>query len=428
MDFTYDIDVDYLLTCEINYELTIRGFPNGGDDSKRRKCLRRLLAADLKRPGVEYVWSVFNRDTDGAEIDVSITSVSSLVESFAGNIDASYQEIRSRLNHIKGRLRRITSTDPNVEAFRNDRLVSIIALEDDLLMKVADASPTEGGPVVVESDRPIATTSGNNVSATIPIADMTEVLVDHHAPHFNLPCQQHNIKLFKWGVSFDGKQPVLDFLERIEELRIARRVSKEDLFQSAVELFCDDALRWFRTMKFNFHNWDSLVQALKSHFLPPDYDHDVLLEIYGRKQKPHEKVVNFITSMLTLMARLCVPLSEEDQVKNITRNVLPGYRQQLVLIKPKTVSQLTSILVEFEPTIVTNVEAVKLKKDLGSLASPETQSNASNTLVCWNCQGVGHISFKCDKPRTKFCFGCGKRGVTRYACSRCQGNANGGSC
>ncbi|KAI5645450.1 membrane transport protein domain-containing protein [Phthorimaea operculella] len=48
------------------------------------------------------------------------------------------------------------------------------------------------------------------------------------------------------NLKYDGSSCVLVFLERVEELRRSRSISAESLFRSAVELFTDNALLWYR--------------------------------------------------------------------------------------------------------------------------------------------------------------------------------------
>nr|CAI5824407.1 unnamed protein product [Callosobruchus analis] len=60
----------------------------------------------------------------------------------------------------------------------------------------------------------------------------------------------------RWKVQFDGTSSVTTFLERIEELRSSRGVSKERLLRSASELLTKEALLWFRMMG-KFESWET---------------------------------------------------------------------------------------------------------------------------------------------------------------------------
>lgn len=60
----------------------------------------------------------------------------------------------------------------------------------------------------------------------------------------------------RWSITkFDRKSSISNFLERIEELRVSRGVSKDQLFRSATELFTDSALTWFRWARQTVFTW-----------------------------------------------------------------------------------------------------------------------------------------------------------------------------
>lgn len=58
-------------------------------------------------------------------------------------------------------------------------------------------------------------------------------------------------------------QQITAFLEKIEELRYSRGVSKEQLLKSANEIFTDSALYWFRSVRPTISTWDDLVRKLR---------------------------------------------------------------------------------------------------------------------------------------------------------------------
>lgn len=83
--------------------------------------------------------------------------------------------------------------------------------------------------------------------------------------------------LYRWNVKYDGQGSVNDFLQRIEELRVSRGVSKTQLLFPAAELFTGDALLWWRTQSFN--DWDELVLRIKEFFQPYNYEYSLWDEI-----------------------------------------------------------------------------------------------------------------------------------------------------
>lgn len=114
----------------------------------------------------------------------------------------------------------------------------------------------------------------------------------------------------RWNLRYDGIASVNDFLDRIEELRRSRGVSKTQLLRSAAELFSKDALLWFRTNQFS--SWDDLVRKLRDSFQP--YDYGIWEELRRRTQGAQERVIIFIASMEQLFNRLSIKPTEETLV------------------------------------------------------------------------------------------------------------------
>lgn len=62
----------------------------------------------------------------------------------------------------------------------------------------------------------------------------------------------------KWQLKFSGDprgMSVHSFLERVGELRVARGVSPQQLFESAIDLFDGKALLWYRSNRQRFSDW-----------------------------------------------------------------------------------------------------------------------------------------------------------------------------
>ena len=445
MEVSYEIEVECLTVPEVDYELSIRGFDVGSDEVKRRKCLRRLLAADYKRVGISYhACNPFNRDTDGVEIDRSISLVSSAIETYAGTLDSVVAEIRTRLNHLKGRILRISSDDKEAKPFKNDRLISVMSLEDDFLLKMPIVTPTEGVQRAVESDQATVASQLDSGSVTIPATDATEVLVGTPAINSSMLFRHSTASsVFKWGIKFNGEaaeESVAEVLQRIEELRVSRGVSKDDLFCAVTDLLEGSALSWYRSVRNSITSWDDFVLRLKAEFQPLDYENDLWNEIFHRVQGPDERVGTYFSCMINLFSRLSTSTTESQRLNVIRRNLAPYYLNHLGTSVIKTVDELSVACKQLEENRYhamrnsTNQRSSRVveptyayKKSKPQYSGRVRNVSALSNLVCWNCRETGHLSFKCDKPRTQFCFSCGKPGVSRRLCPLCSGNANGGS-
>nr|CAH7759129.1 unnamed protein product [Callosobruchus chinensis] len=260
-----------------------------------------------------------------------------------------------------------------------------------------------------------------------------------------------NPDVFRWNVRYSGRGSVTDFLERIEELRISRGVSKERLLQSAAELFSQEALLWYRTCSFS--SWDELCTQLRRTFQPFDYEYSLWDEIRRRTQGAQESVVSFVVVMKSLFRKLSQPLDELQMVSVIQRNFLPYIQTQLALHPCSTVSQLMDVAKSIEEAQLRAQKYQPPPTNSRGLVEPELryrkpdgvhfQTNTkamistvpfsppvSSTQVeavtigsqCWNCGSREHKFKRCPEPRRKFCFKCGKDEVTYPRCPNCQKN------
>lgn len=161
--------------------------------------------------------------------------------------------------------------------------------------------------------------------------------------------------------------------------------------------------------------------------------------------------------MESLFTRLCSPPSENFKLQLILRNLQPYFQHQLSLRPPNSIIELkyfcrniedTKIRTEKfkEPPICTpsTLEPeLTYHKPMGSRnkvfvheLEPNSQNfqnftlqdnshqseqlHAIRSLKCWNCNALGHAYNKCDKPKTKFCYGCGEKNTIKRNCTKCS--------
>lgn len=253
-----------------------------------------------------------------------------------------------------------------------------------------------------------------------------------------------------WNVKYNGQSSVTDFLERIEELRLSRGVSKEMLLRSAPEIFTRDALLWFRTRRFS--SWDDLVTQLRETFQPFDYEFSLWDEIHKRTQGSQERVISFVVSMEALFRKLPSPPSEVMKLQVIRRNLLPHIQRRLATERIENLQDLIRLSRSIEETEAriqkfappsTNYRNLlepalayhKPSSHLAVLESPLSLSSGSSEIVsevaalkttysssCWNCCEPGHHFRQCQKPLKRFCFKCGNENVISRNCPKCSKN------
>lgn len=272
------------------------------------------------------------------------------------------------------------------------------------------------------------------------------------------------VSVSKWNLKFSGNtatQGVNSFLERVEELRVARNLSYDQLFNEAVDLFEDQALIWFRSIRGKVSTWRDIVGLLRRHYLPRDYDDALWTEIRARIQGVDERPHIYIAIMTNLFNRLSNTPSEDIQLKYIRQNLHPYYTSHLALIRISSIDVLIEYCRELEETRDRNKKfrpnftasnfplepdlAYKpthsVKRQVHTISKSCTNfqqsvspnnvrfktksfSRGSTNLTCWNCHEKGHTYHKCDKERTLFCYVCGIPNATFSTCPKCKGNVS----
>ncbi|XP_073986148.1 uncharacterized protein [Rhodnius prolixus] len=162
------------------------------------------------------------------------------------------------------------------------------------------------------------------MQATVSMATRNDV------PH----ASRRDTKLYKWGLTFSGEETgctLAKFLEDVDMRMVSRSVSQEEVFRGFDDLLTGMAKIWFRAKGREFSSWQELVHGLKKTFQDPDYDDRLMEEIRRRTQGSDETPSLFIAKMASLFNRLSTPLTEEQKLrileKNIKRDHLPHLAQ-----------------------------------------------------------------------------------------------------
>lgn len=461
MDSNCRFQVPHLAVGELDYELRIRGVVTSRNMNEKRKILARLLNREKTSPGRNIDMSGYDvpPEEEMREIGVTLDSIKALVEEFEGNEgDTLFKRIMSRLGHLSGRISRMPIPDNDVSradhvTFKDESLASCLHLEAELFDKLTPAGSGDG--------------------SALAEASFIQPVVNVPAPVVNV---SRATNLSEWGVKFNGDpKSIFTFLERVDELAQARKVTNDDLFRSAVELFVGDAFVWYRSVKGTVSDWDSLVSRLKADFLPANFDDELWDQIKGRKLKKSESVVIFIAHLENLFKRLSREPAEVTKVKVIRQNLSSEFIAQLALVEISTVSELRNLCRKLEeslhsrakvsPTVqvcacstatrpVPQPTVDRVPSSTPKYRADRTQSlpsrNSVNTgtssgtpgpslpipstsrapvncqdqkgLTCWNCGRPNHSYRTCTSSRKKFCFRCGQPEVTVKTCPRCSKN------
>lgn len=409
----YDMQPQHLNDQEVKYELTIRGY-GVLDHDVNKKCLRRLLAADQLNKEKNYkLPKNIDLASEKTGILASLEEISELLDQNT-DIKQNIDQASSKLCHVIGRLSRL-SGNGDIAVFKAENLTKALALEDDVNVKRLN---------IIQL---VETSSINPVSTLQDISTFSKGTPVH-----------------LWNIKFNGNfgdTSLNSFLERIEELRVARNISKQELFNSAVDIFAGPALIWYRSVRSSAENWEALVSLLKRDFLPPDYDSELWQEIRNRKQGSKERVAIYVAVMKNLFSRLSVLPTESEQLSIIKKNLQLNFRAHLALLDITSLEHMAKLCSTLEQSFgsdtsrssVATCEAL-LEPDLKYCepiigGQDERRGSGSGEWKsgngCWNCGRKEHRWSDCKDPRRKFCFKCGRKDVTVRTCSKCNaGNLN----
>ncbi|KAJ0169656.1 hypothetical protein K1T71_014841 [Dendrolimus kikuchii] len=146
--------------------------------------------------------------------------------------------------------------------------------------------------------------------------------------------------ILKLNTKYDGGPCVLTYLQRLNELCESRNINEKQLFNSAVELFTDKALIWFRSIKTTIQDWNNLKLALISEFSPIDYNDKLMVEVQKRTQGITESSTLYIAIMLNYFSRFTITIPENEQLKIIQNNLRPELQMALALYEISDISEL----------------------------------------------------------------------------------------
>ncbi|KAJ3649394.1 hypothetical protein Zmor_021141 [Zophobas morio] len=267
MALTFDVfDPIYLSEDELDYELKIRDLISRDGVDSKAKLVSRAISRELEivsTSDLTYKNEVWQINHTLEAITASIIDI----DGDSAKADEKIRAVHSRLEHVMQRYSRLIVPDEEEEMEKNGRRLlysTILELEADLLAKVP---PSVGGePGTAFGFSTPLTTSGPRANR------------DNNFPSVN----SNSVPVYKWNLKFDGKGSLLQFLEQVNDLAQARKVSSEELFDSAYDLFTGPALTWYRSVKYTVSDWPSLVSLLKTVFLSDDNDEKIMDMIRSR--------------------------------------------------------------------------------------------------------------------------------------------------
>lgn len=430
------LDVHRLSRSELTYELRIRDLGDGSSSSvaEIKTILRNALRLEktpfsIKRPSYPFVFS-----EDDAALIASKSEIETLIHNLTGDKNSEgYRKIKAKIAHSLNRANLSVATEDEQKKKKSSHVSDLLLLLSEAEGKVKSAK---------KADTSIFNLSVLQQSLQVPPnAQSSEPSSDNESDSDSSVCR--DIKpcpVRNWGIKFSGtgSDSLNCFLERVEELRVARNLSKRRLFDEAIDLFEGRALAWFRVIRSTVRDYDSLITLLKEEFQPPHYDRQLFEEIKRRTQGSDESIGMFIAIMGNLFSRLNQTIPESTKLEILLENIDPYYQPHLAFVDIQSVSQLLDccrkldakrrLMREFVPP---KAGQSTLEPDLAYRASkcgsarPSGRVSAVSADVvtssrCWNCDQVGHMASSCSADKVRHCYRCGKKGETVRSCPKCN--------
>lgn len=92
-----------------------------------------------------------------------------------------------------------------------------------------------------------------------------------------------------------------------------------------------------------FSTWPQIVAAMKKEFLPRNHDYMLLCDIANRTQRHEESLGDYLINMQALFKCLATPITEEQQLFLIQKNLHPQYAMNIVPFDVQSLNHLTEI-------------------------------------------------------------------------------------
>ncbi|KAK9731669.1 Zinc knuckle [Popillia japonica] len=449
----YRMELERLSKDELAYELAILGVTTVTTVEEMRKTLRRMrkLAkhGSFVRPAHPFTVAV-----DLAALTGLSTEIKALLDTFAGSrASTEYKKLEAKLSHATkleaklshatGRLGRVVASTEEEKEQVSRLLVAFSEYSMTLRSKAkhfarsstlnaSTVTALEGmsGPSSSSEAEDSDTDQGAQGRVDARSRDQgAQGRVDARSRE----SQMKSVPVMRWNLKYSGDNSVLSFnafIERVEELMNARgtgfvlgRVSRDQVFAQALDLFSGRALIWYRANRRLVSCWDELVVALREEFQAPDYDEQLFDEIRKRTQGPNESIGVYVSTMASLFSRLSIKVPEGNRIKIMVKNLSPFYQSQLGLVEIKSVEELLSVgrKLEWRKTCAERYvppprRQQSMEPDLAYMSSGSSvasvEANSRPALKCWNCDQEGHMAVRCPLPLRKHCYRCGRRDVT----------------
>ncbi|KAJ8982411.1 hypothetical protein NQ317_017213 [Molorchus minor] len=418
------MQVNRLEKDELEYLLTIRGVGLGSCE-EMRKSLSSAVRLEREGDSIKYPSYPFTAQEDQVAVKKKLDDVKKMVDDFnAGKKSSEAQKLQTKMAYVLERIEHMDVEEEESRKQKSELLALALSLMDRFHDKMEDFENRQAAPAALSwlqsQVGPQAFQVGIHEAAgssplRVPVLPSTSATK-------TIPPHKWDLKKF----SGDARSTsVHAFFEKVEELRVARNVSKEALLDAGIDLFEDKAYQFYKECRKRVSDWDELVDEFRDEYLSANHNDLLFDELRKRTQHPSETIGVYLAVMSSYFNRLGCPISEEVKLSIVTKNLHPFYQDRLRDPLPNSMSELRAICRSMEARrdlmnsyvepsssrrssiLEKDLAYVGIGEDLTAVEAPldrQDDRHKAKEVVCYKCKKPGHRAIGCAVPGKKRCF------------------------
>lgn len=425
---------NYLLKDELQYELLARGITSDCDVQTLRKLFRSLVAEKLQ---VE-LGNLRSQSVDDLYecVQHKVLELQDLITQHRSELVLLAPRFRTRLSHLRGRLRHLTELNPGASdkitaqyQYVRERLDSIesslpnldgthhTAQEEEGSLPADNTSqeevPTQDNRLCEQSQDRIGT---GRVSTMTGAGQMTSVNEENRqmfTPHLYQRLPHPLSHLLKELPIVDGMDAniLCEFLLKVIKIRQAGQMNDSAVYE-VMYPYCRGELLALVTQAVNSREkFENFHARLLRHLIPSREMSHLRITRYERVQLEEESFSNYVQAIKDAGLVLRINEREAQVVERIIEGLTPNQRARFVFQPaPLSLRELERLGIvdrniayadrsradRVSEVTIAEVESRADNQESGVLGRPRTTAPRQRTdIVCFYCRKTGHMQNRC---------------------------------